>query len=83
MLPPGIIEFIGAFAGGAIAGLAISKKRIAALERQLDDRVVAAFAGAQAPLLTALTEVTGRAVMASKSADAAHRRIDEYLGKRP
>jgi len=47
----------------------------------VDKRVAVAFEGALRPLLGALGDVAGKAEVAQKTADAAHRRMDEYLGK--
>lgn len=51
-------------------------------EKVIDKRVAAAFDGALRPLLGAHSDIAGKVATAQNTADAAHRRIDEYLGKR-
>lgn len=50
-------------------------------ERVIDRRVAAAFDGALRPLMGAHADLAGKVQTAQNTADAAHRRIDEYLGK--
>ncbi len=53
--------------------------RSEAFETVVDKRVGVAFSGAIAPLLTAQNDLAAKIGQAAKTADAAHRRIDEHL----